>query len=261
MSRFDHLELPSEEMDSVKKEGLAPQDLDYFLREADLAWRRGNFDKGLRHFSKALSFNHDLEEAWVGQIRCLVDLDEVKEARLWANKGLERLPRSGLLMGAKSLALERMWETVPAMELCDQALNLKQDSWYLWIVRGTILSGRGLKTAEYCFLKSLELEPRDLIIPLRIGMAYLDAKDYHLALPHLRNAAQGDPTNPLALWKYGLCLAALGWPHQALPHYHAALDQKTELAPQIKLAVEKAKRGGLVQWLRGFWSKMRSEQA
>lgn len=256
-NRFDHLELPKgAKAEGPPINGNTPLTLEHFLKEAGLGWCRGDFERSLRNYSKALEMNHDLEEAWVGQTRCLLDLDEVKEARLWSNKGLDRLPRSGLLMGARALAIGRMSEGPAAMEECDRALSLKQDSWYLWVVRGTLLLAERSRTAEYCFIKALELEPQDPIVPLRIGMAYLGARDYHRGLPHLRKAAQGDPTNPLALWKYGLCLTGMGWPHQAVEHFQAALGQKSELRKQVQEALETAQRRGPVQWLKGFWNSL-----
>jgi tetratricopeptide (TPR) repeat protein len=99
MNRFDCLELPSDQKENpFQPTGAIRYEKEDYLQMAEQSWRRGDFEKALRHYSKALGMDPNLEEAWLGQIRCLMDLDEVKEARLWVNKALEQLPRSAGLM-------------------------------------------------------------------------------------------------------------------------------------------------------------------
>src|SRR3974390_1508422 len=126
------------------------------MAEADRCWKRGDFEKALRHYSKALGMDPNLEEGWVGQLHCLLDLDEVKEARLWCNKALEQLPRSAQVLGVKSMILTRMAEYPAAMELSDKAFSMKQYTWSLWYSRGCVLLKRRLKNADYCFQKAVE---------------------------------------------------------------------------------------------------------
>ena len=264
MNRFECLEMPSNDATLVQppwEEPFVPRDETYYMEQAELALNRGDFDNSLRHYSKALGMNPNLEDAWLGQVRCLLDLDEVKEARVWVNKALEQIPRSAGLLGAKSLMLARMMEDNAALETSDKAFSLKQYSWYLWFTRGCILLKRGLKTSAFCFEKALEFNPGDWRVRLRVGMAYLDMADYHQALTHLRQAAQAEPINPLVLYKYGLCCASMGWRSQALVHYEKALEHRTELEKEIRAAKEAARNWNPLRSIRGFLNRLWMKEA
>ena len=262
MNRFDCLELPSLTVDSpFQPAGAICYEKEDYLRMAETAWKRGDFEKALRHYSKALGMDPTLEEAWLGQVRCLLDLDEVREARIWANKALEQLPRSAQLMGARSLVLIRMTEDGPAMEMSDKAFALKEFTWYLWFTRGCVLLRRGLKASDYCFQKALEFNPRDWHVHLRIGMAYLDALDCHLALPYLRKAAQAEPSNPLVLLKYGQCSAKMGWFDQARSHYGKALKEPTGLDAELRKSMAETLKWSPLGWAKGFVNRLTFKEA
>jgi Flp pilus assembly protein TadD len=44
---------------------------------------------------------------WTGQVRMLIELKEFHEAKLWADKALEKFPNEPELLAAKAVALAR----------------------------------------------------------------------------------------------------------------------------------------------------------
>ena len=51
------------------------------LKLADDAYRRLDYERALRLFSKVLSLDPNLEPGWAGQLKCLLDLDEMRRVR------------------------------------------------------------------------------------------------------------------------------------------------------------------------------------
>src|SRR5205807_3137586 len=93
MSRFGNLELDGESEDHSQQSRPLVKDETYYCSEAQTAFENGQFEPALRLFSKVLEFNPQNVVAWAGQVRMLIELDEVREAKLWADKAIERFPR------------------------------------------------------------------------------------------------------------------------------------------------------------------------
>src|SRR5438876_12406262 len=108
MSRFGNLEFGNEsEEQSQKPAGLVKDD-GYYSAEARSAFESGNFESALRLYSKVLEFNPQNAAAWTGQVRTLIELSQFREAKLWADKALERFPQEPELLAAKAVALGRI---------------------------------------------------------------------------------------------------------------------------------------------------------
>ena len=105
MSRFTHLEFDGESEDQSWGQKGVVKDEAYYSAEARTAFENGNFESGLRLYSKVLEFNPNNVAAWGGQVRMLIELGEFREARLWADKALERFPHEPELLAAKAVAL------------------------------------------------------------------------------------------------------------------------------------------------------------
>src|SRR5262245_34913024 len=120
MSRFVNLEFDgeSERQAQGSKKGLT-KDEAYYVSEARSAFESGNFESALRLYSKVLEFNPGNAEAWTGQVRMLIELGEFREARLWADKALERFPHEPDLLAAKAVALGRTGDLQGAIIFSD----------------------------------------------------------------------------------------------------------------------------------------------
>ena len=111
MSRFVNLELGGESEERSPQRKALVKDEAYYRAEAKSAFENGDFEPALRMYSKVLEFNPNEAEAWTGQVRMLIELGQHEEARLWADKALERFPRDAELLAAKAVALARCGDT------------------------------------------------------------------------------------------------------------------------------------------------------
>ena len=80
-------------------------DADGCLKAAAEQFDYGLYEAALVRYSRALRFDRELAEAWLGQVRSLICLGEHREAVLWSDRGLERFHDSPELLAAKGLAL------------------------------------------------------------------------------------------------------------------------------------------------------------
>src|SRR5258708_27671350 len=107
MSRFGNLEFGDEAHSENSEAAFIPKDEFYYLNQAQDAFQRGQFEAGLRAFSKVIEYNPKNATAWAGQVRMLIELGEYREARLWAEKALETFPSEPELLAAKPVSLAR----------------------------------------------------------------------------------------------------------------------------------------------------------
>jgi tetratricopeptide (TPR) repeat protein len=104
MSRFVNLEFGDQYEDlSSEQQSAQVKDEAYYFGRARTAFENGDFEAGLRLYSKVLEFNPQNTAAWTGQVRMLIELAEYREAKLWADKALEKFPHEPELLAAKAV--------------------------------------------------------------------------------------------------------------------------------------------------------------
>lgn len=89
-----------------------------------------------------LEFNPDNAAAWTGQVRALIELGELREATLWADKALDRFPDHTELLAAKAGALGRSGFLDEAIAFSDASIEQRGDTPYVWLARGDVLLAR-----------------------------------------------------------------------------------------------------------------------
>jgi hypothetical protein len=170
MSRFINLEFSDESNEQFQSGGKTlVKDEPYYLAEARAAFEVGNFEQGLRFYSKVLEFNPKNSTAWTGQVRMLIELGEFREAKFWADKALERFPNEPELLAAKAVALGRSGDLQGALAFSDASIEERGDTPYVWLARGDVLLARSERRADYCFEKALLLSPCDWFTLLARG--------------------------------------------------------------------------------------------
>src|SRR5579862_7548604 len=154
MSRFINLEF-SDESGNRSQSGARAlvKDEAYYLAEARTAFENGKFEPALRLYSKVLEFNPRNVIAWTGQVRMLIELDEFREAKLWADKALERFPNEPELLAAKAVALGRGGDLPGALAFSDASIEGRGDTPYVWLACGDVLLAASEPRADYCFEK------------------------------------------------------------------------------------------------------------
>ena len=157
MSRFVNLEFggqageqtPGESPDVVKDEA-------FYQREAQSAFEQADFQKALRFFAKVLEFSPQNPGAWTAQVRMLVELDQIDEAKVWADRALERFPREADLLAVKAVVLARQGETQSALAFSDAAVAENGNSPLVWLARGDVLLTARETLADYCIDKGVD---------------------------------------------------------------------------------------------------------
>jgi tetratricopeptide (TPR) repeat protein len=211
MSRFVNLELGGSEDESAFRSGAASQkDEAHYAAEALRAYENGDFEHGLRIYSKVLEFNPSNVSAWAGQVRMLIELEEFREAKLWADKALERFPNEPELLAAKAVALGRVGDLETALAFSDASIEERGDTPYVWLARGDVLLARDEARADYCFEKAMMLSPRDWFVAWLAARIRSYYEQFALALKLLQKALELNATHFLLWLEIGKCQEALG---------------------------------------------------
>ena len=259
MSRFVNLEFSDEsnrvqpdQKELVKGEA-------YYLAEARTAFETGDFERGLRLYSKVLEHNPNNTAAWTAQVRMLIELGEFREAKLWADKALERFPREPELLAAKAVALGRIGDLNEALAFSDASFEERGDSPYVWLARGDVLLARNESKADFCFERARLLAPYDWItawLAARIRFFY---KQFVLALNQIQQAVELNPGNFLLWLDQGRYQEAIGLVNAAEVSFtHARhLNPRSEEADKALNRLSDvgivARLGGM---LRGLFNKL-----
>jgi len=256
MSRFRWLELSEgEPPQNTEATWVEKPDLDEgtCLAKGNQFLREGRYESALQWYSRALRFAIELEPAWIGQILCLLSLEENVEANVWADRALERFSDSTDLLAAKACALGRTRGASEAMAYSDASLSVKGKSIgpYPWIVRGELLlnSRNERQNAQRCFNKALELGERDWYTHYQIGLAMMRNGLTEEALIRFSTGAQLDSQNALAQCALGQAQERMGQISAAISAYRKAKAAD----PRCKLARERLEALGRLGLIRRAW--------
>jgi tetratricopeptide (TPR) repeat protein len=255
MSRFGNLEFGESEDQSPDFQKPLLKDEAFYFHEALMAFQTGNFEPGLRFYAKVLEYNPQNAAAWTGQVRMLIELGEYREAKLWADKALERFPREPELLAAKAVALARNGDLQGALAFSDASIEERGDTPYIWLARGDVLLAREEHRADYCFEKALLLAPRDWFVAWLAGRIRYFYEQFALALKLLQQAVEWNPGHFLLWLELGKCQQALGFDHVA----RNSFAQTRQLNPQCTEAnlamVELGQTRLVPSWLRRLFRK------
>jgi tetratricopeptide (TPR) repeat protein len=209
MSRFGNLEFGNESEEHPQKSSAVKDDA-FYMGEARAAFENGNFESALRLYSKVLEFNAQNAAAWTCQVRMLIELGEFREARLWADKALERFPHEPELLAAKAVALGRSGDLQGALAFSDASIEERGDTAYIWLARADVLLAREEQRADYCFEKALLLSPKDWFVAWLAARIRCFYEQFALAMKLLQQAVEWNAGHFLLWLELGQCQQALG---------------------------------------------------
>jgi tetratricopeptide (TPR) repeat protein len=257
MGRFSKLELSG----GAEPEETGGGDRDWLLL-AERCLKEGAHEAALRYYSRALSQDSKLEQAWLGQLFCLVDLGENDEAVAWADRALAIHPGSGDLAAMKAVAVGRTGENDRALALSDSALKSDGAGALAWWARGDILLAEGGRTAEYCFRKALETGAKSWLVLFWIGKSWLSIGRPFEARTLLLRAREVDPDAPIVDCYLGLACQALGATDEAVASFRRALERNPALAEAREGLETLEKEGPFVRgWRRlSLWLSGRGQR-
>ena len=249
MSRFVNLEFEDGANGKFQPDPHPPlKDEAHYLAAARAAFENGDFERGLRMYSKVLEFNPHNASAWTGQVRMLIELGEFREAKLWADKALERYPNEPELLAAKAVALGRSGDLPGALAFSDAAIEGRGDTPYVWLARGDVLLARAEPRADYCFEKALLLAPRDWFTAWLAARIRFYHDQFVLALKHLQQAVELNPGH-FRLWlEQGHCQQALNLLGAAETSFQQARLLNKDCAEATQALTSLAQTGLLRRW-------------
>lgn len=219
MSRFNNLEFGEQfegehqgqiHQQPARKQQTPLKDESHYLTEAKSAFENGQFDAALRAYAKVLEFNPQNTEAWAGQVRMLIELNEFQQAKLWADKGLEHFPNESELLAAKAVTLARLGDLKAALAYSDASVGEGDDTPYVWLARGDVQLARKEKRADFCFEKALALAPQDWFVRWLAARIHYYYKKIAVSLKLAQQALALNGSQGVLWLQQGLCQQALG---------------------------------------------------
>ena len=257
MSRFvnlefdDHFEDHSDAQEVVKDEA-------YYFSQGQAAFESGQFEQALRLFAKVLEHNPQNAAAWTGQVRMLIELGESREAKLWADKALERFPTEPELLAAKAVALGRIGDLDAAMAFSDASIEERGDTPYIWLARGDVLLAREEKRANYCFEKAHLLAPENWFYSWLASRIYFFYEKFSLAFKYAQQALNLESGHGVIWLQVGQCQLALGLVDPARNSFEQA-RQLNHNPLEVERALIKLSRLGVWSRLRRQWRQLFSK--
>ncbi|MGI9242682.1 MAG: tetratricopeptide repeat protein [Verrucomicrobiales bacterium] len=238
MSRFSNLEFGT----GFGSEGRQIQDSDqtvekdeyFFLALADEEFGMADFEGSLRHYAKVLEFNPNSVASWLGQVRALIELGEFREAKLWADKALERFPDEGQLLAAKAVALARCGDTESALAFSDAAIEQRAPTPYIWLARCDVFLARNEPLASSCLERAMAQAKGDWFIAWLATRIHFYYERFAIALKMALVALNLNPGNDALWFQAGLCQRELALSDAASESFERA----RELNPSNRAAVD-----------------------
>ncbi len=197
----------------------------YYAAEADRLFFAGEFEKALRVYSRAIQADHAQIGPWLGQVLCLVEMKQTKEALIWVKRGLELFPEEARMISLQGVAYAQQGMLQRGIGCSDYALQITAADPMVWLLRGQILTLADNRNAQACFDKAMETRrPGEWQVPMMAGMFLLERRKWTQAAEFLRKAV-AENTGLDHLWVLlGKANEQLGVTQAALDAYQAALD-------------------------------------
>ena len=209
MSRFVNLEF-NEESETSRREQAPVKDATYYWGFAQRSFEEGDFEKAMRYYSKVLEFNPRHAAAWNGQVRALIELDEIREAKLWADKSLEHFPKDPDVLAAKAVALARGGDLEGALAYSDSSVEEKGETPYVWLARADVFLARGERRSEFCIDKAMAMASGDWFIAWLASRVQYHYRQFALALKAAKSALEANATQGVVWQQMGFCQRQLG---------------------------------------------------
>lgn len=233
--RFKWLEFgdSTPEPDPRRGEDAGGKDQHFHLQKADEQFAEGEYEPALRNYSAAIKYDSGLDEAWCGQVRCMLRMGDLQQALVWGQKGLEKLPHSagafsvlGLVLGRAGHMDEGLRASDTALQLCSHAGGTVGER--IWIERAALLLSCGQReNADTCFERVRTAHPQDAEWLQEIGMEYFDSAEFPQALKTFNDALARKPDRAF-LW---LMVARTARKLHLEPQARAAFDKARALKP------------------------------
>jgi len=225
------------------------------MQRADEHFYRGEYEKALRFYSRALQTENSQPQPWIGQITCLLQMKQIKEADLWVQRALELFPEDSALLSLRAVVIARNGMTKRAIGTSDYAMTRGGSLPVVWIARGEVLTLADSRNAAFCFDKAMESAPADdWKTPFLIGLVLFDQRIWASALEFFQKSASRGAASYWLWYLLGICYTRLAFRQEAID----ALRQSIALNPGFPPAQEalrRATRGNFFRRLFGVFRR------
>jgi len=258
-SRLEFNEKPVERAASVEASvGTPIRTADHDLSLANEAYRAGQFENGLRLYTRALTQCRTLVPAWVGQVQMLIELGEYREARLWSDKALDLFKSNGDLLAAKAQACLRENDRKSALACSDASLQSPGSSAFRWRARGETMLEKTPARARDCFDRSLAEEGAGWFDRICIARIYLFYDKAAAGIEFAQAALDQEPKAAYCWFIVGSCQEELGMVERAGKSYACALQQSPRddaLRAALARVAKASEQPALFRWFGGLFKK------
>ena len=233
--RFNSLEIdaapPPAPSTPEAASGEAVKDAQYFLDAGDQHFYRLEYEPALKDYSRATGIDPGAKGAWTGQVFCLVELEEYREAELWYKKAVEIAGEDGPLLALRALIAARTADFEKACGFADAALEARGASPLPYIVRGEVFL-YAKRNVEYNFNQACAIAPDDWRPRILIANACLFSQQqpaFILGLKFLQTFVDLHAPQPETLLALGRIQAAMGKTKLA----RSTFEQAATLCPEM----------------------------
>jgi tetratricopeptide (TPR) repeat protein len=254
MSRFSHLEFGDQRQEPRQTEEVL-KDEAHYLAEAQALYEAGHFEQGLRAYARAIEQAPGNVAGWTGQVRMLIELGELRDAGLWADKALERFSTDPELLAAKAVVLARSGDMDAAMAFSDAAIQEHGNTPFVWLARGDVLLARRERRAETCFARALDLAPGNWFVLWLASRIHAFHEQFANSLKLAQQALEANALRAVVWLQMGRCQLALGLVTVA----RHSLLQARQLDPGcdgLDQAIARTRDSGWGTRIRGLWRQL-----
>lgn len=255
MGRFDALELNEAQQAKAKRSNFGEilKDARYFIDLGEDHFYQLEYEQALKDYSAAVRIDGGAQEAWRGQLLCLLALEEYREVELWLKKAIELLGESADFLAIQALIYGRTGDFDRACGYSDAAMESAGSSPLPLIVRGELFL-YGKRNGEYCFEQAYTLSTNWKTASL-IAQSCLFSRRRQgsmIALKYVKTALDREPQRSELYLMLAKVNQALGRTREA----NIALDEAVAL--NSDLAMVPALRSqigtkGFLNWLGGLF--------
>lgn len=254
--RFTSLEIDNTQQTTdynTQIQGEMPKDAEYFLKEANTHFFRMEYEPALKDYSRVTGLDSGAIDAWKGQIMCLLEMEEYKEAELWYGKAVEIIGENQDILALRALIAARTGDFDKACAFSDASLEATGKSPLPFVARGELFMYSN-RNADYCFNQACESTPGDwqtIVLIANSCIFKATTKSIMLGMKYLQPFIDKHPQIPELYIPLGRMQMFLGKNNLA----YQAFDQAIGLCPDITslkaLREQTKKRKGFFAWLLG----------
>lgn len=232
MGRFETIQTPTPEAESLARREDAPLDAGHFLEQAERAMSLGRWESALRAYGRALERDRKSEVAWAGQVEALIEMGQPAEAMTWTEQAAKVVGESPQILALRAVCCARTGKNEDALAWSDRAMRASRDDREVWLARAEVMFSSGQQEpATRALEKACERTPSP-DTRRRCGAIALFYGEIRLAQLHLERARRELPDDPVLALHLGVLRERQG----DLVAARAELDRALAIEPGMQAA-------------------------